>query len=114
MNFDGNPLDRPPWSALTTSHAAFAVGNELACRYRPEFSPLSGVREVSAPCLAALSALMQPGEIVGVFGAEPTAGKGDLVEVMHRPLEQFVYDKRDVSAGDLEFSVLSEADAHEM
>jgi ribosomal protein S18 acetylase RimI-like enzyme len=114
MNFDGNPLDRPPWSALTTSHAAFAVGNELAWRYQPEFSPLSGVREVSAPCLAALSALMQPDEIVGLFGAEPTAGEGDLVEVMHRPLEQFVYEKRDVSAGDLEFSVLSEADAPEM
>ena len=114
MNFDGNPLDRPPWSALTTSHAAFAVGNELAWRYRPEFSPLSGVREVSAPCLAALSALMQPGEIVGVFGFEPTAASGDLVEVVHRGLEQFVYDKREISAGEVEFLKLTEADAPEM
>ena len=114
MNFDGNPLDRPPWSALTTSHAAFAVGNELAWRYRPEFSPLSGVREVSAPCLAALSALMQPGEIVGVFGFEPTAASGDLVEVVHRGLEQFVYDKRGISGGEVEFLKLTEADAPEM
>jgi ribosomal protein S18 acetylase RimI-like enzyme len=114
MHTEANPLDRPPWSALTSSHAAFAVGNELVRRYRPEYSPLSALREVSVPCLQALSALMQPGEIVGLFGAGPTAPSGDLVEVVHRPLEQFVYEKRDVSAGDLEFSVLSEADAPEM
>src|SRR6202050_39291 len=114
MHLDANPLDRPPWSALTSSHAAFAVGNDLARRYRPEYSPLSALREVSAPCLAALSALMQPGEAVGLFGAEATAGCGDLVEVVHRPLEQFVYDKHEISAGDLEFLVLTEADAPEM
>jgi ribosomal protein S18 acetylase RimI-like enzyme len=114
MHLDPNPLDRPPWSALTTTHAAFAAGNELAWRYRPEFSPLSAVREVSAPCLAALSALMQPGEIFGVFGAEPTAASGDLAEVVHRPLEQFVYEKRDVSVSGLESVVLTEADAPEM
>ena len=114
MHLDANPLDRPPWSALTSSHAAFAVGNELVRRYRPEYSPLSAVREVSAPCLQALSALMQPGEAVGLFGAEPTAASGDLVEVMHKPLEQFVYDKRDVNAGDVTPLVLTEADAPEM
>ncbi|HEY1749615.1 MAG TPA: GNAT family N-acetyltransferase [Xanthobacteraceae bacterium] len=114
MSPDGNPLDRPPWSALTTSHAAFAVGNDLARRYRPEFSPLSAVREVSAPCLQPLSALMQPGDIVGLFGDEPITPVGDLVEVVHRPLEQFVYDQRDVSAGDVEFFELSEADAPKM
>jgi ribosomal protein S18 acetylase RimI-like enzyme len=114
MNLDGSPLDRPPWSALTSSHAAFAIGNDLARRYRPEFSPLSAVREVSAPCLQALSALMQPGEIFGVFGDEPIAPLGDLVEVVHRPLEQFVYNKRDVSAGDVAFLRLTEADVPEM
>ena len=114
MHLDGNPLDRPPWSSLTSSHAAFALGNELARRYRPEFSPLSAVREVSAPCLQALSALMQPGEIFGVFGAEPTAAIGDLVEVVHKPLEQFVFDKPAPSAGDVEFSVLTDADVPDM
>lgn len=114
MNLDGSPLDRPPWSALTSSHAAFAIGNDLARRYRPEFSPLSAVREVSAPCLQALSALMQPGEIFGVFGDEPIVPLGDLVEVVHRALEQFVYNKRDVSAGDVAFLRLTEADVPEM
>jgi ribosomal protein S18 acetylase RimI-like enzyme len=114
MHLDANPLDRPPWSALTSSQAAFSVGSDLARRYRPEYSPLSGVREVSARCLQALRALMQPGEAVGLFGAEPTAGEGDLVEVLHRPLEQFVYDKRDVCAGDVTPLVLTEADAPEM
>jgi ribosomal protein S18 acetylase RimI-like enzyme len=114
MHLDANPLDRPPWSALTTSHAAFARGDDLARRYRPEFSPLSAVREVSAPCLQALSALMQPGEIFGVFGNEPIVPIGDLVEVVHRPLEQFVYDRPDVSAPEAEFLNLTEADVPEM
>jgi ribosomal protein S18 acetylase RimI-like enzyme len=114
MHREGSPLDRPPWSALTTSHAAFARGNEFARRYRPEFSPLSAVREVSAPCLQALSELMQPGEIFGVFGDGPIAPVGDLVEVVHRPLEQFVYEKLEVSASDVESFKLTEADAAEM
>jgi predicted GNAT family acetyltransferase len=114
MHLDANPLDRPPWSALNSSHAAFAVGNELARRYRPEFSPLSAVREVSAPCLQALSALMQPGEIFGVFSDAPVAASGDLIEVVHRRLEQFVYDGRDVTAPREDFARLAEADVPEM
>jgi len=114
MHLDANPLDRPPWSALNSSHAAFSVGNDLARRYRPEFSPLSALREVSAPCLAALSALMQPGEIFGVFADAPVAAGGDLVEVVHRPLEQFVYNGREVAAAREEFVALTEADVPEM
>jgi predicted GNAT family acetyltransferase len=114
MHLDANPLDRPPWSALTSSHAAFSVGNDLARRYRPEFSPLSAMREVSAPCLQALSALMQPGEIFGVFSDAPVAASGDLVEVVHRPLEQFVYGAHDVAAPREEFVRLTEADVPDM
>jgi len=114
MHHDGNPLDRPQWSALTTSHAAFATGNEFARRYRPEFSPLSAVREVSPPCLQALSALMQPGEVVGLFGAEPTAAIGDLVEVAHKPLEQFVHGGGEVAAPREEVVRLIDADVPEM
>jgi predicted GNAT family acetyltransferase len=114
MHLDPNPLDRPPWSALTSSHAAFSLGDDLARRYRPEFSPLSAVREVSAPCLQALSALMQPGEIFGVFADAPVAASGDLVEVVHRPLEQFVYGAHEVAAPREEFVRLTEADVPDM
>jgi predicted GNAT family acetyltransferase len=114
MHSDAHPLDRPPWSALTSSHAAFSAGNELARRYRPEFSPLSAVREVSAPCLQALSALMQPGEIFGVFSDAPVAASGDLVEVAHKPLEQFVYGGREVESPREEFARLTDADVPEM
>jgi len=114
MHLDAHPLDRPPWSALTTSHSAFAAGNDLARRYRPEFSPLSAVREVSAPCLQALSALMRPGEIFGVFADAPVAASGDLVEVVHRPLEQFVYGAREVAAAREEVVRLTEADVPDM
>jgi predicted GNAT family acetyltransferase len=114
MHLDPGPLDRPPWSALNSSHAAFAMGDDLARRYRPEYSPLSAVREVSVPCLQALSALMQPGEMVGLFNAEPVAASGDLVEVVHKPLEQFVYGAHEVNAAGAEFERLTEADVPEM
>jgi DNA replication protein DnaC len=51
-------LERPPWSALTTTHSAFALRNDLACRYRPDIAPMAGVREVSEACLEAFAALM--------------------------------------------------------
>ena len=114
MHIDASPLDRPPWSTLTSSHSAFAFGNELARRYRPEYSPLSAVREVSAPCLQALSALMQPGEIVGLFNAEAVTTSGDLVEVVHKPLEQFVFSGREIAAPREELVVLTEADVPDM
>ena len=43
---DPRQLERPPWSALTTTHSGFALRNDLACRYRPEIAPMAGVREV--------------------------------------------------------------------
>ena len=45
----GDPaqLERPTWSALTTRHASFALGNGLARRYPLDISPMSAVREVS-------------------------------------------------------------------
>lgn len=91
MRFEPNPLEQPPWSALTTTHAAFSFGNDLARRYRPEFAPMAGVREVSGRCLEALHALMQPGEVVGLFAAEPVAAGNGLDVIDRKSVEQMVY-----------------------
>ena len=64
-------LEQPPWSALTTTHSAFALGNDLARRYPPDIAPTTGLREISDSALEALAALVPPGAIVGVFGPEP-------------------------------------------
>ena len=41
MGPDPKQLERPIWSALTTTHASFALGNDLARRYPPDISPMA-------------------------------------------------------------------------
>ncbi len=63
---DPKQLERPIWSALTTTHASFALGNDLARRYPPDISPMAAVRDVSEePCLQSLTKLLAPGDVVG-------------------------------------------------
>ena len=92
MPADPTPLAHPPWSALTTAHAPFALANELARRYRPEFAPMAAVRELSDDGFAALHALMQPGDIVGLFAPEPVAAVRGLTVIVHKTIEQMVYE----------------------
>ena len=68
---DPKQLERPNWSALTTTHASFALGNDLARRYPPDISPMAAVRDVSEdPCLQSLTKLLAPGDVVGLFSTE--------------------------------------------
>lgn len=60
-------LDNPIWSALTTDHAALALGNGAARRYPPEIGPLSGMATTSDAGYAALQALAGPGGVVALF-----------------------------------------------
>ena len=59
-----DPLDRPVWSMLTGPQADLAVGGELALRIDPAFGPFAAARDRSPEALAALSALVEPGEEV--------------------------------------------------
>lgn len=92
MDADRTQLERPPWSALTTTHARFALGNDLARRYQPDVAPIAAVREVSDACLQALAALMKPGEAVGLFSAEPVSAHRDLKAIAHKTVEQMVLE----------------------
>ena len=60
-------LDNPIWSSLTTRHACFAQGNELARRYDSEIGPLSGVAEPSEHAMAELGRLVPPGDVAVLF-----------------------------------------------
>lgn len=92
MRGDPKQLERPPWFALTTRHASFALGDGLARRYRPDVAPMAAVSEVSDDALQALGALMQPGDVVGLFETRPVIATGDLNVIVHKTVEQFVYD----------------------
>jgi ribosomal protein S18 acetylase RimI-like enzyme len=92
MSADPTQLERPFWSALTTTHSQFALGNDLARRYQPDVAPMAAIREVSDSCLQALIALMKRGDVVGLFSSKPISAIRDLVVVADKMVEQMVYD----------------------
>jgi predicted GNAT family acetyltransferase len=59
-------LDHPIWHALSTVHAHYAEGDDLAKRYPVDVSPLAAVREQSPQAYASLGELLGP-EDVAVF-----------------------------------------------
>lgn len=65
-----HPLDTPIWSALSTRHAPLAQGGALARRYPPEISPLAALAAAAPENLAALAALVERGDEVGIFQPE--------------------------------------------
>jgi hypothetical protein len=112
---DAKQLEQPPWSALTSTHSALALGNALARRYPPDIAPMVGIREVSAACLDALAALMRPGDdIVGLFGVEPVPASDDLVVVDNMMIEQMIYEGREVLPAMGEHVPLTLADVSEV
>src|SRR5580658_5845640 len=92
MRADPQLLERPPWSALTTAHAAFALGDGLARRYQPAVAPLAAVCDVAGEGLGALHAIMKPGDIAGLFSANPVGSTEGLKVVANMTVEQMVYD----------------------
>lgn len=67
MSAAGQPLDRPIWEALRTTHAAMAQGDELAKRYPRDVSPLAALREQSPEAYASLGRLLAPDEAAVLF-----------------------------------------------
>ena len=59
-----HPLDRPIWSSLSTAHEALSLGDERARRYLPDVNLFASARDDSGEALAALAALVGPGEQV--------------------------------------------------
>jgi ribosomal protein S18 acetylase RimI-like enzyme len=54
-------LDNPVWSALSTTHASFAEGGELAKRYPSDVAPFAATRDQSAASYDSLARLLGPG-----------------------------------------------------
>ncbi len=53
-------LDNPVWNALSTTHASFAEGDELAKRYPSDVAPFAATHDQSAECYHSLSRLLGP------------------------------------------------------
>ena len=94
MGPDPKQLERPIWSALTTTHASFALGNDLARRYPPDISPMAAVRDVSEDsCLQSLTELLAPGDVVGLFSTEPVHADRNLAVIAQKFVDQMVYER---------------------
>src|SRR5271167_1705990 len=52
-------LDNPIWNSLSTLHAHFAEGDELAKRYPPEVTLLAGMPEPTSEAFASLAKTLQ-------------------------------------------------------
>ena len=83
-------LDNPIWSALTTDHAALAVGGAEARRYPDEIGPLSGMRAPSDAGWAELAELAGPGGVVALFFCEAPRIPEGWTPVLQGALVQMV------------------------
>jgi ribosomal protein S18 acetylase RimI-like enzyme len=63
-------LDRPVWSALLGRQAALSEGGALARRYDPRIVPFAAARDGSEEAVAALGALVRPGESMILLQAD--------------------------------------------
>jgi GNAT superfamily N-acetyltransferase len=109
-------LDLPIWNALTTDHAAFALGEGLARCYPSDMSPLAGMRDGSPEAFADLRELVAPDGRVGMFTPEPLEVPDDWTIVGERWIDQMVSDGPvpELARGGPELVELGEGDVPEM
>lgn len=105
-------LDRPVWSMLTGPQAGLAQGGELARRIDPDFGPFGAALDQSDAALAALAALVQPGEELWLVEQEEWPVPPGMVLIRSAPLVQMLAQiPQPVQPGDEVCEPLGEADA---
>lgn len=118
MTAGGDPLaallDRPIYSALTTRQAHFAIGEPPALRFRPEVEPFIAAADDGPAALAALTALVSPGEQLVMLQAKPTSIPDGLVELSCRDAVQMIATQVHPAQPPLGAVPLGEADSAEM
>jgi len=83
-------LDNPIYHALGHAHAPLAIGDARARRYPPAIDPLAGIREPTPECIAALPALVEPGDTIVLFLDAPISTPPGLTLVREGSLDQML------------------------
>lgn len=110
-----HPLDRPVWTMLTTRQAVLARGDRRAWRIDPGYGPFAAARDQGDEAMAALAALIRPGEQIWLVESEEWPAPSGLVTVRTAPLAQMVAEQpMPLQPGDDQCVLLGEDDAAEM
>jgi predicted GNAT family acetyltransferase len=109
-----NPLDRPVWASLTGAHAHLSLGEGRARRYRPDVNRFVAGPDEEPETLAAMAALIEPGDPVLVVQAAAVPELPGVTLVLRRSAVQMVHDRAAPDGGDEEIVPLGEADRAEM
>jgi ribosomal protein S18 acetylase RimI-like enzyme len=108
-------LDNPFWASLSTRHAHFALGGDLARRYLPAISPIVGLAGAGPAHAAALETVVDIGDDVGIVGPFVPALPPNWKTLYESRVTQMI---RTVPAplpeGDADASILGAADVAEM
>jgi predicted GNAT family acetyltransferase len=108
-------LDRPVWAALSTRHLALSVGGALARRYAADVNLFASACDDTPAALAALTALVRPGERVYLLQVPDIIVPAGLLAIKAAKGVQMVATRRMPAAMvDDEVVELTDADAPEM
>jgi ribosomal protein S18 acetylase RimI-like enzyme len=110
-----HPLDDPFWSSLATRHAHLAMGGALARRYPAAISPIAALSGDGPAHVAALEALVDVGDDMGIVGSFVPALPARWETVFESQLTQMVRDDRSpLPEGDVDVAVLGARDVDDM
>jgi ribosomal protein S18 acetylase RimI-like enzyme len=87
-----HPLDNAIWHALTTNHARFAEGDDLARRYPIAICPLAAISSRSPAAYRQLAELVHPGEVAALVADAPSATPEGWTLIWDLELAQMVAD----------------------
>jgi GNAT superfamily N-acetyltransferase len=114
MNQLDNPqLDNAIFDSLIGRHAHLSIGDELARRYKPEYSPLSGIRDLSDESFLSLSRITKVGDVLGISFIDEPVVPPDWDCFQKFLVSQMVCESL-LSCKELEFQVLEQADVVQM
>ena len=107
-------LDRPIWSALTTSHKHLAEGGSRALRYPVDMTPFADMVDMSAESFAALGDLMAPSQVAALFTPDAVDVPTGFNVVLAQSGDQMIGSPADSPLRDAEIVRLGAADAPAM
>ncbi|HEV2157336.1 GNAT family N-acetyltransferase [Bradyrhizobium sp.] len=107
-------LDRPIWSALTTSHKHLAEGGARALRYPVDMTPFADMIDMSEASFAVLGDLLSGSQVAALFTPEPVDVPAGYKVVLADTGEQMIGSPTDSPLRDAEIVRLGDADVPAM